>query len=195
MRLILATRDKVAVQFNGPLLRFGTRDPARSHASLLALGPDALAPRFAVGAARKRLRERGGKTLADLLLDQTFVAGVGNKYKSEILFVLGLYPFHRPRDLAPEAERALLAEIPRIAAARIPRRRTYAAAARRRSGEPLGLQALGLPPRRTAVLALRYPHPHGPTAERARHVLVPDLPAVAHRDAADPLSTSPPAVA
>ena len=64
--------------------------------------------------ARRRLRERGNGTLADVLLDQTFVAGIGNKYKSELLFVLGLYPFQRARDLPPAAERALLAEIPRM---------------------------------------------------------------------------------
>ncbi len=84
VRLILATRDHVAVEFNGPLLRFGTEDPVRTHASLRRIGPDALAPRFRRTEARKRLRERGTKLLADLLLDQTFVAGVGNKYKAEI---------------------------------------------------------------------------------------------------------------
>jgi endonuclease-8 len=114
VRLVLATKEKVAVQFNGPLLKFGTKDPARAHASLVALGPDALATRFRVAEARRRLRERGNKTLADLLLDQTFVAGIGNKYKSEILFVLGLYPFQPARDLPQAAERALLTEIPRM---------------------------------------------------------------------------------
>ena len=47
VRLILATKDHVAVEFNGPLLQFGTKDPARVHASMQRLGPDALAKRFA----------------------------------------------------------------------------------------------------------------------------------------------------
>jgi len=113
VRLILATKDRVAVEFNGPLLHFGMKDPTRAHGSLLRIGPDGLAARFGVGEARKRLRERGTKTLADLLLDQSFVAGVGNKYKAEILFVQGLYPFQRVRDLTPAIEKKLLAEIPR----------------------------------------------------------------------------------
>ncbi len=57
--------------------------------------------------------ERGGKKLADLLLDQTFVAGIGNKYESEIPFTLGLAPFRRADSLSPEEERALVAEIRR----------------------------------------------------------------------------------
>ena len=114
VRLILATRENVAVEFNGPLLQFGKKDPARVHATLVRLGPDALAEKFAAPEARKRLAARGTKTLADLLLDQTFVAGIGNKYKSEILFVLGLYPFTRVRDLSAADRRALLAEIPRL---------------------------------------------------------------------------------
>lgn len=113
VRLILATADHVAIEFNGPLLAFGTKDPAKTHASLQRIGPDALATRFAVGEARKRLKERRTKNLADLLLDQSFVAGTGNKYKSEILFVQGLYPFTRAEDLAPAAVTKLLAEIPR----------------------------------------------------------------------------------
>ena len=113
VRLILKTKDHVAVELNGPLLQFGAKDPARAHASLRRIGPDALAARFAVTEARKRLRARGTKHLADLLLDQSFVAGVGNKYKAEILFVQGLYPFQRASDLTPAQERKLLAEIPR----------------------------------------------------------------------------------
>lgn len=114
VRLILATNAQVAVEFNGPLLHFSRRDPARFHTSLVRLGPDALAKRFAVGEARKRLAARSSKTLADLLLDQSFVAGIGNKYKSEILFVRGLYPFARAADLSPADRRALLGEIPRV---------------------------------------------------------------------------------
>lgn len=113
VRLVLATADHVAVQFNGPILRFSTSDPAAG-GSIERLGPDALAGKLPRRLVEKRLAERGGKTLADLLLDQTFVAGIGNKYKSDILFLLGLYPFRRASSLDASERARLLAEIPRM---------------------------------------------------------------------------------
>jgi formamidopyrimidine-DNA glycosylase len=77
VRLVLATSETVAVEFNGPVLRFTLEDPARAGA-IQRLGPDGLAPRFALAEARRRLSERGGMRLADLLLDQTLVGGFGN---------------------------------------------------------------------------------------------------------------------
>lgn len=113
VRLVLATTDHVAVQFNGPILRFSTSDPA-GVGSIERLGPDALAGKLPRRLVEKRLSERGGKTLADLLLDQTFVAGIGNKYKSDILFLLGWYPFRRASSLDSSERTRLLTEIPRM---------------------------------------------------------------------------------
>jgi endonuclease-8 len=52
--------------------------------------------------------------LADLLLDQSFVAGIGNKYKSELLFELGLDPFARVKDLGARDATRLLRAIPKM---------------------------------------------------------------------------------
>lgn len=111
VRLVLATPDVVAIEFNGPVLSFTTADPAR-RASIRRLGPDALARPFAIAEARRRLRTRPKLTLADLLLDQSFVAGVGNKYKSELLWTLGLDPFMPARDLTAREATAVLRAIP-----------------------------------------------------------------------------------
>jgi endonuclease-8 len=109
VRLVLFTRETVAVEFNGPVLRFMREDPAEQP-SIQRLGPDGLAPRFAFAEARRRLRARGSSRFADLVLDQGFVAGIGNKYKSELLFELGLNPFRRARALeAPQADRLVRA--------------------------------------------------------------------------------------
>lgn len=113
VRLVLATVDHVAIQFNGPILRFSRSDPSAA-GSIERLGPDALAGALPVAAVEHALEARGAKTLADLLLDQTFVAGIGNKYKSDILFLLGLHPFRRASSLDAGERRRLFAEIPRM---------------------------------------------------------------------------------
>jgi formamidopyrimidine-DNA glycosylase len=84
-RLILVTDTHVAVQYNGPILQFTEGNPLR-HESITRLGPDVLKSRFDMRKAKDRLIERENMKLADLLLDQTFVAGIGNKYKSKYFF-------------------------------------------------------------------------------------------------------------
>ena len=47
------------------------------------------------------------RSLAALYLDQSFLAGLGNYLRSEILFGAGLHPTLRPTDLSPEQKRRL----------------------------------------------------------------------------------------
>lgn len=74
---------------------------------LSRLGPDVLDVSRAE--LRARLREPGfaGRQLAALLLDQRFVAGIGNYLRAEALFVARLSPALRPRDLSSAQSRAL----------------------------------------------------------------------------------------
>jgi len=81
-----------------------------THAFLHKLGPDALSATLTAEQVEARLADpgRARRRLADLLLDQSFVAGIGNYLRSEILFDAGLLPTRRPGTLAPQ-ERAALA--------------------------------------------------------------------------------------
>jgi endonuclease-8 len=81
------------------------------HPYLSRLGPDLLDAMTTPAMIDDRLSDKrfSGRSLAALLLDQSFVAGIGNYLRSEMLFVAGLVPERRPRDLAPH-ERAALAE-------------------------------------------------------------------------------------
>ena len=93
MRLIVATADIVAVGFNVPVAELLTpRDLAR-HDDLRALGPDLLDPAFDRAEALRRMREHGGDAIADVLLNQRVAAGIGNVFKSEVLFLGGIDPF------------------------------------------------------------------------------------------------------
>ncbi len=69
---------------------FLARDEAR-HPALSRLGPDLLGEHD-LDAVVARARERAPGDLAALLLDQGTAAGLGNVYKSELLFRAGLHP-------------------------------------------------------------------------------------------------------
>lgn len=106
MRVLVGTAGLVAVGFNVPVAELlSARDLAR-HKQLQALGPDLLADvrgqsrphagdpaAFDSGEAVRRMRARGGDAIADVLLNQRVVAGLGNVFKSEILFLAGIDPF------------------------------------------------------------------------------------------------------
>jgi formamidopyrimidine-DNA glycosylase len=70
-----------------------------------ALGPEPLADEFTAAAMRERMNGRQ-KVIKALLLDQTFVAGVGNIYADEALFRANIHPTRRADSLsAAEIER------------------------------------------------------------------------------------------
>jgi endonuclease-8 len=65
-----------------------------AHPGLRRLGPSLLDEEFVVGEVIARARARdGGTTLAELLLDQSVAAGIGNVYKCESLWVEKLNPW------------------------------------------------------------------------------------------------------
>jgi endonuclease-8 len=72
----------------------------REHPFLSRLGPDVLsqAPTPVELAARLRERRFRGRQLGALLLDQSFVAGLGNYLRAEILFESRLHPRRRGAD-------------------------------------------------------------------------------------------------
>jgi endonuclease-8 len=92
MRVLIGTEAFVAVAFDVPVAEFlDDRALARSP-ELQRLGPDLLGVDFDPAAALARLRARGQLPIHQALLDQTVVAGIGNVYRSELLFLTGLHP-------------------------------------------------------------------------------------------------------
>ena len=86
-----------------------------------ATGPEPLADSFTVTAFRHRIRGRKGR-LKPLLLDQSFIAGVGNIYADEALWAARLHPLRTARTLRPADERRLWLELRRILAEAVIRR-------------------------------------------------------------------------
>lgn len=70
------------------------------------LGPEPLSPKFTSAVLGERLRARR-RSLKPLLLDQTFVAGLGNIYADEALHRAGLHPLRRSDALSEQEVAAL----------------------------------------------------------------------------------------
>ncbi len=93
--LVLEVEGCVAVCFDAPIVElFETRSRAL-HPVLSRLGPDPLAEGFDLAVVMRRLRESSGAatTIGEALLDQHVMAGVGNVYRSEVLFIERVDPF------------------------------------------------------------------------------------------------------
>jgi len=93
--LVLEVGDAVAVCFDAPVVELLETRAEALHPPLADLGPDATADGFDRAEALRRLRDpsRAPVTAAEALLDQRALAGVGNVYKSEVLFIERLDPF------------------------------------------------------------------------------------------------------
>ena len=87
------------------LLRAGGEERA---SDLRSLGPDLLAPEFDEEEALRRLRALGTRPIGDALMLQRAVAGIGNVYKSEVLFIERVDPRAPVSALHDDALRALL---------------------------------------------------------------------------------------
>jgi endonuclease-8 len=92
-RAVLETVDFVAVCFDAPVVELLAAGGVERHEGLRRLGPDVLKSDFDAGEARRRLRERGEMAIGDALLAQSALAGIGNVYKSEVLFLCQTDPF------------------------------------------------------------------------------------------------------
>ena len=84
-------------------------------------GPEPLDPAFTAGRFRQRIRGRKGR-LKPLLLDQGFLAGVGNIYADEALWAARLHPLRSAASLRPADQGRLYRELRRILAEAVERR-------------------------------------------------------------------------
>jgi len=109
-RVVLETERFVAVAFSAPVVELLSAGDLARHPVLGRLGPDVLAPEFDFVEACRRIRLHPDLSLAEALLLQSAVSGIGNVYKSEVLFLRRANPFARVDSVDARALEDLLAE-------------------------------------------------------------------------------------
>jgi endonuclease VIII len=99
--LVLEVPGAVAVCFDAPTIELLEIRAESLHPPLGGLGPNATADAFDRTEALRRLRspERAALPVAEALLDQRALAGIGNVYKSEVCWIERVWPFARVASL------------------------------------------------------------------------------------------------
>jgi len=119
MRIVIENSEYQAVGFRVPIARMHTEQSLARDLHIARSDNDLLAEEFDAEAALSRLLERRDEALADALLDQTVLAGIGNVFKSEICFVQGLHPFRAVRTLTRDEAAATIASAQKLLKANV----------------------------------------------------------------------------
>jgi endonuclease-8 len=148
--LVLEVPGAVAVCFDAPVVELFERRAEALNPALGGLGPDLLDPAFDAAEALRRLRDpaQASLSIAEALLDQRALAGIGNVYRNEVLWIERLSPFAAVGELddatlerlVATARRLLVANVGTRPAGRQGRRRPERVTTdgdRRAAGEPL----------------------------------------------------------
>ena len=155
MRIIIGTPEYEAVAFSVPVAELTSgrdldRDPA-----VRDLGPGILQDEFDTAEAVRRIESMPDAHIADALLDQRAIAGIGNIFKSEALFVARINPFARVGDLSrADVERAVDAARRLLRASALQRPGAFSVYSRsgrpcRRCGTPISRRKQGIDARVT----------------------------------------------
>jgi endonuclease-8 len=107
--LVIRAAGAEVVQFDGPLLELMTESRIRFDQRLAGLGPDILGESFDGRAVLRRLREDDPRRpIGDALLDQRTVSGIGNLWKAEACFAVGIDPWRAAGEVENHETLALL---------------------------------------------------------------------------------------
>lgn len=101
MRIVIETADWSAVGFAVPVAEFHSAASLLRKTMIPALGQDLLKQDFDIAEAVAGMQQHADEQIADVLLNQRVMAGIGNVYKSETCFICGVNPFRQVRTLDP----------------------------------------------------------------------------------------------
>jgi len=122
-RIILEVANYQAVGFRIPIARIYTPQTLAREKKIPHTDRDVLSASFDSAAAVDRLLARGQSAnpdeLGDAVLRQDVLAGVGNVFKSEILFTLKLNPFLKVSTLTKRQAKQIVATAQKLLAANV----------------------------------------------------------------------------
>ena len=112
-RLVISTERHSAFLYSASSIEILDPVQAQSHSYLSKLGPDALDDETTWEQIYEQLSSKRfvGRALGSLLLDQSFVAGIGNYLRSEILYYCGLNPADKPKSVSGDRLKVLAKKI------------------------------------------------------------------------------------
>jgi endonuclease-8 len=125
-RAVVEVAGWTAVCFAAPVVELETAPT--SAVNLSHLGPDLTAPDVTDADIDTAVARMTDDEIAVVLLDQRVAAGIGNVYKSEVLFLGGVDPFKRATEIDTAKKRELIATASKLLRANVvsagPRRTT-----------------------------------------------------------------------
>jgi endonuclease VIII len=110
-RLELKTRRHLVLFFHGPVMEVLSKDEFATHERFHGLGPDLLHDEFDADAVHAAVIAEGQRPIGDTVLDQRVVAGIGNIYKSEGLFLAAVDPRRPSRSITRDELRVFFDEL------------------------------------------------------------------------------------
>ncbi|MFI8415408.1 endonuclease VIII [Serratia sp. NPDC078593] len=119
LRVRLQTAEQAILLYSASDITVAPREEIEQHPFLKRIGPDVLDSELTEQQVAQRLLSPAfcRRQLGGMLLDQAFLAGLGNYLRAEILWQAQLAPRHKPHDLTADAVQRLaqaLLEIPRL---------------------------------------------------------------------------------
>ena len=115
---IFTFSDKATLEFSD-MRKFGwlallKKDEVETLPAIQALGVDALSPRLTEETFRTILGTRKTKAVGPVLLEQNLIAGIGNIYRSEALYLAGILPTRKIIKITKTESQVLLQAIKKV---------------------------------------------------------------------------------
>jgi len=109
-RVVLSTQSYVAPCFSAPVVELLTAREAVRHPMLTSRGTDAISSEFDPLQAAAQFRKLNDVPIGVALMNQRAMAGVGNVFKSEVMYIRRVNPFDTVQTLDDHQLNALIDE-------------------------------------------------------------------------------------